>query len=97
MATKAQAYLIAFGLNLVADSVCEGRPPQFESEQSGPDRLLAEGVELLRDLGVGVEGSMVQGDPIVHIPRIAKAIGADLIVVGARLVKSRRARCWSEC
>jgi len=94
MATKAQAYLIAFGLNLVADSV---REPQFESETNGPNQLLAEGVELLRDLGVGVEGSTVQGDPIVQIPRIAQAIGADLIVVGELLVKSRAARCWREC
>jgi nucleotide-binding universal stress UspA family protein len=49
----------------------------------------------LKEHGVPAEGQLVYGNPMVHIPEVAKRIGADLIVVGYRY-RTRLARWWSE-
>jgi len=96
MAMKSHAYLLAICRNLIATSVPEGVTPELVScEQDTARTLLDEGVQWLKDHGVATDGSLVYGDPLVHIPEIAERIGADLVVVGYRY-RSRLARWWSE-
>ncbi|HWK74738.1 MAG TPA: universal stress protein [Povalibacter sp.] len=96
MAMKSHAYLLAICRNLIATSVPEGVTPELVScEQDTARGLLDEGVQWLKDHGVETDGSLVYGDPLVHIPKIAEHIGADLVVVGYRY-RSKLARWWSE-
>jgi len=96
MAMKAHAYLLAICRDMIASTVPEGVTPELVTcEQETAQSLLNEGVQWLRDHQVPAEGSLVYGDPLVHIPKIAEQIGADLIVVGYRY-RSRFAKWWSE-
>lgn len=96
MAMKSHAYLLAICRNLIATSVPEGVTPELVScEQDTARTLLHEGVQWLKDHDVETDGSLVYGDPLVHIPEIAESIGADLVVVGYRY-RSKLARWWSE-
>lgn len=96
MAMKSDAYLLAICRNMIATSVPEGVTPELVAcEQDTAKALLTEGVQWLRDRNVHTEGSLVYGDPLVHIPQVAERIGADLVVVGYRY-RSRLARWWSE-
>jgi nucleotide-binding universal stress UspA family protein len=96
MAMKSNAYLLAICRNLLASSVPEGITPELVTcESETATTLLREGVQWLKDNNVPAEGSLVYGDPLVHIPQVAQKIGADLVVVGYRY-RSRLARWWSE-
>jgi len=96
IAMHSQAYLLAISRNLLASSVPEGVTPELvRAEESTAQALLKEGVEWLRSRNVVADGSLVYGDPFVHIPQVASKIGADLIVLGYRS-RSRLARWWSE-
>jgi nucleotide-binding universal stress UspA family protein len=96
IAMKAQAYLLAICRNMLATAVPEAVTPElFTCEEGVAKTLLTEGVQWLRDHQVQSEGSLVYGDPLVHIPRVAQEVGADLIVVGYRY-RNRLARWWSE-
>ncbi len=95
-ATHAEAHLLAICRSLVANSVPEGVSPELVvCEEDAARQLLEEGVRKLNEHGVKAQGSLVVGDPIVHIPRVAAQIGADLIVVGHRQ-RGRLARWWSD-
>jgi nucleotide-binding universal stress UspA family protein len=96
MAMKSRAYLLAISRNLLSTAVPEGVTPELvNAEQGTANQLLAEGVRWLEDHGVPADGQLVYGNPMVHIPEVAKRIGADLIVVGHRY-RNRLARWWSE-
>ena len=90
-----EAYLLAICRSLIASSVPEGVTPQLAScEETIAKALLDEGVQKLNELGVRAQGTLVFGDPLVHIPHYARQIAADLIVVGHR-PRGRLARWWS--
>ena len=96
MAMKSEAYLLAICRNMLASAVPEAVTPELMTcEQETAQTLLNEGVQWLEAHNVSAEGSLVYGDPLVHIPQIAQKIGADLIVVGYRYRKTF-ARWWSE-
>ena len=96
MAMKSDAYLLAICRNMLASAVPEGITPELITcEQDTAQTLLTEGVQWLKDHNVPADGSLVYGDPLVHIPQVAQKIGADLIVVGYRYRKTF-ARWWSE-
>ena len=96
MAMKARVHLLAICPNMLVNAVPEAVTPQLISaEQDAAKSLLNEGVKWLRDRGVEAQGSLVYGDPLVHIPKAALEVGADLVVVGYR-PRSRLARWWSE-
>jgi nucleotide-binding universal stress UspA family protein len=96
MAMKARAYLLAICRNMVAVSVPEGLTPALvHCEQDTANQLLEEGVRWLVEHGVPAEGRLVFGDPLVHIPAVAKQINADLIVVGHRY-RNRLTKWWNE-
>jgi len=81
---------------VVSSTVLEGVTFELVScEQSTAQALLNEGVQWLREHNVPAEGTLVYGDPLVHIPKVAEKVGADLIVVGYRY-RSRFAKWWSE-
>jgi len=81
---------------MVASAVPEGVTPELVTcEQQTAQSLLNEGVQWLREHNVPADGSLVYGDPLVHIPKVAEQIGADLIVVGYRY-RSRFAKWWSD-
>ncbi len=95
MATNAEAYLLAIVRSMVATSVPEGITPELmQSEQNTTQVFLNEGVQMLTERGVTAKGTLVRGDPSVHIPQVAKHIGADLIVVGYRH-RNPFARWWT--
>jgi len=96
MAMKSRAYLLAISRNLLSTAVPEGVTPELvNAEQGAANQLLTEGVQWLKDHGVPADGQLVYGNPMVHIPEVAKRIAADLIVVGHRF-RPRLARWWSE-
>lgn len=55
--------------------------------------ILDEGVALLREHGLAAEGHLAQGEPSERIAAMARALQADLIIVGHRN-RSRFARWW---
>ena len=96
IAMKSRAYLLAICRNLLSTAVPEGVTPALVNcEQDTADQLLSEGVQWLKDHGVPADGQLVYGNPMVHIPEVARRIGADLVVVGHRY-RNRLARWWSE-
>ena len=96
IAMKSTAYLLAFCRDMLASAVPEAVTPQLMAcEADTAQSLLTEGIQWLRDHDVASEGSLVYGDPLIHIPDVATRIGADLVVVGYRY-RSRFARWWSE-
>ena len=58
--------------------------PRFE-------QVLHEGVRVLHDRGYDAQGTLARGEPVTEICATARAIDADLVVVG-----HRRARSWAE-
>jgi len=96
IAMKSRAYLLAICRNMLASAVPEGVTPELvRCEQDTANQLLAEGVQWLKDNGVPADGQLVYGNPMLHIPEVARRIGADLIVVGHRY-RGRLAKWWSE-
>jgi nucleotide-binding universal stress UspA family protein len=92
---KSDAHLLAICRSLVSSSIPEAVTPQLcESEDSRAQALLDEGVQWLRDRGVKAEGSLEYGSAVDCIAHTARAIGADLIVLGHKN-RGRLARWWS--
>jgi nucleotide-binding universal stress UspA family protein len=96
MTMKSKAYLLAICRNMLSTAVPEGVTPELvRCEEETAQALLSEGVQWLKDHDVPADGQLVYGNPMVHIPEVAKRINADLIVVGHRY-RSRMAKWWSE-
>ena len=95
-ATGSQAHLLAICRSMIRTSVPEGVTPALVScEEQTARALLEDGVSKLQTLGLRAEGTLVFGDAIEQIPRVARELGADLIVVGHRS-RGRLARWWSD-
>ena len=95
-AMKAHTHVLAICRSMVTTVVPEGVTPELIGcEEDTARALLNEGVQKLRDHGLSADGSLVFGDPLVHIPETARRIQADLIVLGYR-PRSRVARWWSQ-
>ncbi len=62
-------------------------------EATDLQRILDEGVAMLKNSGLEANGHLVYGDPVDEIVRCAAAVHADLIVVGHR-ESSPLARWW---
>ena len=62
--------------------------------QTDVEEALAEGAELRREAGLDVETRLGIGKPAEEIGRVAREVGANLIVVGHR-EQSTLARWWS--
>jgi len=71
-----------------------GYPEHYlDQEMRRIDGILDEGVQILREKGLQVEGHRSSGEPVLEISRLARELGVDLVVVGHR-PQSRLARWW---
>lgn len=85
-ATGAEAHLLAICRSLVASSVPEGVTPELVAcEEDAARALLDEGVHKLNEHGVKARGSLVFGDPIVHIPRFDRLSCSILVAMGSEV------------
>ena len=93
---KSDAHLLAISQSAVSTSVPEGVTPMLcEGEERRAQSLLDEGVQWLRDRGVTAHGTLEFGNAVDRISECARAIGADLIIVGHK-PRGALARWWSE-
>ncbi|HJT62291.1 MAG TPA: universal stress protein, partial [Burkholderiales bacterium] len=74
----------------------EGFVPEelLEEEKKRTQTVLDEGIRALRDRGFAATGQLAVGEPVEEICRLAKAISADLIVLGHNQNTSFAARWW---
>ena len=74
----------------------EGFVPEelLEEEKKRTQTVLDEGIRTLRDRGFKANGHLAVGEPVEEICRLAKSLGADLIVVGHNQNTSFAARWW---
>lgn len=74
----------------------EGFVPEelLEEEKKRTQAILEEGIRMLRERGFNTSGQLAVGEPVEEICRMAKSIGADLIVVGHNQNTSFAARWW---
>jgi len=93
---QSEAYLLAICRSLMSGAVPEGITPELAtSDDQSSKALLNEGVEWLKARGITAQGSLVYGEAIEHVPRVAREIHADLIVLGYQH-RGRLARWWSD-
>jgi len=74
----------------------EGFVPEelLEEEKKRTQQVLDEGVRTLAERGFKAAGILAVGEPVEEICRVAKEIGAELIVVGHNQKTSFAARWW---
>ncbi len=65
----------------------------LDDETARIDGVLEEGVRLLREQGLSVNGHRRIGEPVLEISRLAQELAVDLVVVGHR-PRGRLARWW---
>jgi nucleotide-binding universal stress UspA family protein len=95
LAMRAETHLLAI-LRETALVPPEGRSETHErSECDAEQAILQEGVAWLRERGLQARGHLVRGDAAREIPACARALHADLIVVGHRR-RGPLERWWSD-
>jgi nucleotide-binding universal stress UspA family protein len=95
-AMGAQTHLLAICRDLASTLVPEAVTATLvECEEHVAQSILDQGVDKLRELGIDAQGTLLIGDPLVHIPSYAAKVHADLVVIGHRQ-RSRIARWWSD-
>ncbi len=93
---QADTHLLAVASMPPSLFLTEGFVPEelLEEEKKRTQTVLDEGIRTLRDRGFNATGHLAVGEPVEEICRRAKAIGADLIVVGHNQNTSFAARWW---
>jgi nucleotide-binding universal stress UspA family protein len=69
-------------------------PEADESATASYQAVLDAGIQRLRDAGLEVHGELVTGNSVDEIVRAAKAVRAELIVVGHKHLESWAERWW---
>jgi nucleotide-binding universal stress UspA family protein len=96
LATRAETHLLAILRTMDGLAVPDGfSEAYFRAEDEAAGKILAEGVDWLKERGLDAHGHIAYGDPIAEIPLMARELAVDLIVVGHRN-RSRLARWWSD-
>ncbi len=92
---QARVCLLAVVAHELGVALAEAAAPSDvpEREYQEVRRVLTEGAEELRRAGLSVETRVAAGNPAEEIGRMAREVGADLIVVGHR-EQSALARWW---
>ncbi len=93
---QARVHLLAVVGHELGVALAEAVAPSEEllaREYQEVQRVLNQGAEELRRVGLTVETSFRQGNPAEEIGRLAREVGADLIVVGHR-EQAALARWW---
>jgi nucleotide-binding universal stress UspA family protein len=93
---QAETCLLAVATMPPSLFLTEGFVPEelLEEEKKRTQSVLDEGIHSLRERGFNASGQLAVGEPVEEICRMAKGIGADLIVVGHNQSKSFAARWW---
>jgi nucleotide-binding universal stress UspA family protein len=93
---NAQACLLAVASMPPSLFLTEGFVPEelLEEEKKRTQAVLDEGIRTLRERGFNATGQIAVGEPVEEICRLAKSMGADLIVVGHNQKTSFAARWW---
>ena len=73
--------------SLAVETLCD-------AERSACDAILKEGLEWLHQRGVDATPHVVLGSPPEVIPRVARELSVDLVVVG-HIPRTRLARWWA--
>ncbi len=92
----AQTCLLAVASMPPSLFLTEGFVPEelLEEEKKRTQSILDEGIRTLRERGFNASGQLAVGEPVEEICRLAKSLGADLVVVGHNQKHSFAARWW---
>ena len=93
---QAETHLLAVASMPPSLFLTEGFVPEelLEEEKKRTQQVLDEGVKSLAERGFTAAGHLSVGEPVEEICRLAKEIGAELIVVGHNQNTSFAARWW---
>jgi nucleotide-binding universal stress UspA family protein len=92
---EAQTHLLAIAPTLVGSTMVDMPSAVALQEEEGAIReVLREGVERLRARGLAATGHLAFGNPIEHIPAVARELGVDLIIIGHKPTGTL-ARWWA--
>jgi len=86
--------LLVSGVTYSASAYAATTEVQFEAEKAGCEKILEQGLRWLRDRGIEPTPHVVFGVPIEVIPRVARELNIDLIVVG-HVARTPFARWWA--
>jgi len=81
---RAETHLLAVASAVGGNMVGEPSAVAMREEEKNIREVLREGVERLRARGLVATGHLTFGRPIDQIPKVARGLGVDLIVVGYR-------------
>ncbi len=92
----AETHLLAVASMPASLFLTEGFVPEelLEEEKKRTQVVLEEGIKSLTDKGFKATGHLAVGEPVEEICRLAKDLGADLVVVGHNQNTSFAARWW---
>ena len=95
LAAKAAIHLVAVvpppSPMVFSEVMAPDMPVLIGSDSQRFEEVLDEGVRILHERGYEAQGTLARGEPVAEICASAKAVNADLVVVG-----HRRARSWAE-
>ena len=93
---QAETHLLAVASMPPSLFLTEGFVPEelLEEEKKRTQAVLDEGIQTLRQRGFNASGHLAVGEPVEEICRMAKELGADLIVIGHNQKTSFAARWW---
>ena len=93
---QAETHLLAVASMPPSLFLTEGFVPEelLEEEKKRTQQVLDEGVKSLESKGFKAKGILAVGEPVEEICRVAKEMGAELIVVGHNQKTSFAARWW---
>jgi nucleotide-binding universal stress UspA family protein len=93
---QAETHLLAVATMPPSLFLTEGFVPEelLEEEKNRTQAILDEGIRTLKDRGFNASGHLAVGEPVEEICRVAKEVGADLIVVGHNQKASWATRWW---
>jgi len=93
---NAETHLLAVASMPASLFLTEGFVPEelLEEEKKRTQVVLEEGIKSLTDKGFKAIGHLAVGEPVEEICRLAKDLGADLVVVGHNQNTSFAARWW---
>src|SRR3954462_14283429 len=93
---QAETHLLAVATMPPSLFLTEGFVPEelLEEEKKRSQGVLDEGIRNLRERGFNATGHLAVGEPVEEICRLAKSVGADLVVVGHNQKTSFAARWW---
>jgi nucleotide-binding universal stress UspA family protein len=93
---RGETHLLAVATMPSSMFLTEGFLPEelIEEEKKRMQEVLDEGLATLQARGFTVAGHLAVGEPVEEICRVAKEVGADLIVLGHKQKQSFGARWW---